>query len=128
MLEVIFPTSKDIYIEVNGKKLAVVEGYKAYSKRESRYIEAFGESEPVGTVSGKTKHYIELFRVYICSSNMSDEVSFFDLTNFNLVIVKPDRRIVYSGCEWSQINESAGINDTVLEGISLIAAHRMEIT
>lgn len=128
MVEVIFPTSKDIYIEINGKKLAVVEGYKSYSKRESHYIEAFGESEPVGTVSGKMKHYIELSRVYICNSNMSDEVSFFDLTNFNLVIVKPDRRIVYSGCEWSQINESAGINDTVIEGISLIAAHRMEIT
>jgi len=44
------------------------------------------------------------------------------------VIVKPDRRIIYSGCEWNEISESAGINDTVLEGVSLIASHRMELT
>lgn len=128
MIEVVFPTSKDVYIEVNGKKLAVVEGYKAYSKRESRYIESFGQSEPVGTVSGKVKHYVELSRIYICNSSMSDEINFFDLTNFNLVIIKPDKKIVYSGCEWSEINESAGIHDTIIEGVSLIATHRMEIT
>ena len=38
-----FPTSRDIYLEVNGKKLAVVEGYKAHSTRESHYVEAFGK-------------------------------------------------------------------------------------
>ena len=35
-----FPTSRDIYLEVNGRKLAVVEGYKAHSARESHYVEA----------------------------------------------------------------------------------------
>ena len=127
MVEVVFPTSKDIYIEVNGKKLAVVENYKAYSKRESRYIQAFGQSEPVGTVPGRTRHFVELSRVYICGSNINDDITFFDLSDFNLVIVKPGKKIVYSGCEWSEINESAGINDTILEGLSLIASHRMEI-
>ena len=43
------------------------------------------------------------------------------------MIVKPDRRIIYSGCEWNEISESAGVNDTVLEGVSLIASHRMEL-
>ena len=43
-----FPTSRDIYLEVNGRKLAVVEGYKAHSARESHYVEAFGSAEPVG--------------------------------------------------------------------------------
>ena len=41
-----FPTSRDIYLEVNGRKLAVVEGYKAHSARESHYVEAFGSAEP----------------------------------------------------------------------------------
>ncbi len=54
--------------------------------------------------------------------------AFFELSGFNLVIVKPDRRITYSGCEWNEISESAGINDTVLEGVSLIASHRMELS
>ncbi len=127
-MDVVFPTSRDIYIEVNGKKLAVVEGYKAYSKRDSIYIEAFGESEPVGTVAGKTKHYVELSRVYASDEALKDGISFYDLSGFNLVVVKPDKKIIYSGCEWSNISESAGINDTVIEGVSLIASHRMEIS
>ena len=45
-----FPTSRDIYLEVNGRKLAVVEGYKAHSARERHYVEALGSAEPVGTV------------------------------------------------------------------------------
>ena len=48
-----FPTSKDIYIEVDGRRLATAQSYKAKSTRESRYVEAFGSAEPVGTVGGR---------------------------------------------------------------------------
>ena len=127
MLNITFPTSKDIYLEVNGKKLAVVESYKAKSTGESQYIEAFGQSEPIGTVTGKIHHTIELSRVYACEENQNNKINFFDLHNFNLVIVKPDRKIIYSGCEWSGINESASVNSSVLENVTLIAAKRMEV-
>ena len=127
MLNITFPTSKDIYLEVNGKKLAVVESYKAKSTCESQYIEAFGQSEPIGTVTGKIHHTIELSRVYTCEENQNNKINFFDLHNFNLVIVKPDRKIIYSGCEWSGINESASVNSSVLENVTLIAAKRMEV-
>lgn len=125
MINVMFPTSKDIYIEVNGKKLAVVESYKAKTSCDSKYIEAFGESEPIGTVSGRIRHEIELSRVYVCSS--SDNVNFHELSNFNLVIVKPDKKIIYSGCALSSISEAASINDTILENIKIIATKRIEL-
>ncbi len=127
MLNITFPTSRDIYIEINGKKVAVVESYKAKSTCESQYIEAFGQSEPVGTVSGKIRHTVELSRIYACEDNTSNKVNFYNLSNFNLVIVKPDKKIIYSGCEWSGINESASVNSTVIENITLIAAKRMEV-
>ena len=127
MLNITFPTSKDIYIEVNGKKLAVVESYKARSTCESQYIEAFGQNEPVGTISGKVHHTIELSRVYVCDDDTNSRVNFYDLHNFNLVIVKPDKKIIYSACDWSDINESASINGAVLEDAKLIAAKRMEV-
>ncbi len=50
------PTSRDIYLELNGKKLAVVQGYSAKALRTSREVEAFGESEPVATVGGQTRY------------------------------------------------------------------------
>lgn len=127
MVKIIFPTSQDIYIEVNGKKLAVVESYKAKSTQESKFIEAFGEREPVGTILGRARHYIELSRVYAFSDSSGDNVNFYDLHSFNLVIVKPDRKIIYSDCQWSNINESAGLNSTVIENVEIISGKRMEI-
>ena len=127
MLNITFPTSRDIYLEVNGKKLAVVESYKAKSTCDSQYVEAFGQSEPVGTVAGRIRHTIELSRVYAYEETSNSKVNFYDLHNFNLVIVKPDRKIIYSGCEWSGINESASLNNTVIENVTLIAAKRMEV-
>lgn len=46
------PTSRDIYLEVNGKKVAVVQGYTAQTTRSSTTVEAFGEKEPVADHSG----------------------------------------------------------------------------
>ncbi|MFA9381917.1 MAG: hypothetical protein ACERKO_12760, partial [Acetanaerobacterium sp.] len=110
-----FPTSSDIYIEVNGRRLAVVESYKAKAVRESRYIEAFGQEEPVGTVAGRVRHVIELGRIYATDTAVRDGISFFEISDFNLVIVKPDRRVIYSGCEWADIVESVTLGDVVAE-------------
>ncbi len=122
-----FPTSSDIYIEVNGRRLAVVESYKAKAVRESRYIEAFGQTEPVGTVAGRVRHVIELGRIYATDAAVRDGMSFFDLADFNLVIVKPDRRVIYSGCEWADIAESVTVGDVVAERVTVVAAKRSEL-
>ena len=50
-----------------------------------------------------------------------------DLTDFSLVIVKPDRRVVYTGCQWMSLEESAALGGTVLEKVSLTATGRMEL-
>ena len=121
------PTSKDIFIEINGKKVATVESYKARTTKESRYIEAFGETEPIGAVGGRVRHILEVSRVYMEESGLSDGINFFDLSDFNLVVVKPDRRIIYSGCEWSSIGENVSLNDVILENVSIVASKRMEL-
>lgn len=128
MIKIDIPTSKDVYIEINGIKLAIVESYKCHTVKESKYIEAFGQSEPVGCAQGKVKHYIELSKVYIQQACSLQNIDFYNLSNFNLVIVKPDKKVVYSGCEWTELNESGKLHDTILQGVSLIASHRMEIS
>lgn len=125
MAMVTIPTSADIYIEVNGKKIAAAQNYKVKSSRESKYIEAFGSIEPIGTVGGRIKHWIELSRV--CLYNKSEDVNFFDLSAFNLVIVKPNEKIIFSGCEWADILEVASVNDVVLEKVTAVATSRMSI-
>ncbi|MBQ9853246.1 MAG: hypothetical protein IJO69_03520 [Ruminiclostridium sp.] len=120
------PTSSDIYLEVNGRKVAVVQSYTAQSTRTSTQVEAFGESEPVATIPGQTKHQLELTRIYATDEAMADGIRFHDLEDFSLVICKPDRRVIYSGCQWSKIGETGNLGAFVMEKVSVVAARRLE--
>lgn len=120
-----FPTSADITLEVNGRPLAVAQSYRARATRESRVVEAFGSREPVGAVAGRTVYQLELQRVQLLTDSLSDEVDFYGLTGFNVVIAKPGSRVVYTGCEWSGIDEAAALGGVVLESVSILAAGRL---
>lgn len=121
-----FPTSCDIWLEVEGKKVAVVQSYRCRTTRSSLPVEAFGESEPVATVEGSMTHEVELTRLYATDGAIADGIRFHDLTDFTLVICKPDCRVIYSGCRWSGIEESARLHSTVAEKLTLVAHRRME--
>ena len=122
------PTSRDIYLEVDGRRLAVVESYQARTRRESAAIEAFGETQPVGTVGGRVQHEVTLSRVYISADAWTDGVNFYDLEDFNLVIVKPDRKYLLTGCQWSGVTEQAESSDPVSEKLTAVAAARLEVS
>lgn len=121
-----FPTSSDIYLEAGGRKIAVVQSYKARAGRTSRNIEAFGEREPVATLEGSRTYTIELTRLYATDEAVSDGIDFYSINDFSLVIVKPDRRVVYTGCQWAGIAESGELGEMVAEKITIIAAKRVE--
>ncbi len=120
------PTSCDIWLELDGKKVAVVQSYHCKTTRNSTSVEAFGESEPVATMEGPQSHVIELKRLYATDKAIADGLNFYDLKDFSLVICKPDRRVIYSGCQWSNIEESAKLRETVVETLTLVARSRME--
>ncbi len=121
-----FPTSADIYLELEGKKVAVVQGYTARASKSSRFVEAFGESEPVAAIDGQRKYTLELTRLYATDDAVSDGINFYDLEDFSLVICKPDRKVIYSGCQWSDIQEEGQLNAMVAEKVSLVASKRIE--
>jgi hypothetical protein len=120
------PTSSDIYLEVNGTKVAVVQSYTAQTSKTSTSVEAFGESEPVATIQGHSTHQLELTRLYATDEAIADGINFYDLEDFSLVICKPDRRIIYSGCQWSKIGETGTLGATVVEKVTVVAAKRIE--
>lgn len=123
-----FPTSSDIYLEADGVRVAVVQSYAAKTTKSSTAVEAFGESEPVATCPGQATHVIELSRLYATDQAIRDGLDFYEMKDFSLVICKPDRKVIYSGCQWSAIQESANIGSMVLEKVSLVASRRIEIT
>ena len=123
-----FPTSADIYLELDGKKIAVVQSYTARASKSSQSVEAFGESEPVATIEGQKLYTLELTRLYATEDAVSDGINFYELRDFSLVICKPDRKVIYSGCQWSAIQEEGQLNAMVAERVTVVAAKRIETT
>ena len=121
------PTTADIYLEVDGVKLAVVQSYKVTSKRSSKAVWAFGQNEPVAAVNGAEEHILELTRLYATDAAIRDGVDFYALEEFNLVICKPEKNIIYTGCRWTNLQESAEVGGTVLEKVTVTAAHRISV-
>ena len=121
-----FATSSDIYLEVDGTRVAVVQSYTAKTTKSSTAVEAFGESEPVATIPGQAVHTVQLKRLYATDEAIRDGIDFYNMSGFSLVICKPDRKIIYSGCQWSSIEESATLGSMVLEEVTLVATRRIE--
>jgi hypothetical protein len=69
---------------------------------------------------------VELTRLYATDTAISDGVDFYSINDFSLVIAKPDRRIVYTGCQWSDIQEDGQLGENVIEKITLVASGRVE--
>lgn len=122
-----FPTSSDIYLEADGKKIAVVQSYTARASKTSQTVEAFGESEPVAIIPGQNNYVLTLKRLYATDDAISDGISFYDLADFSLVICKPDRKVIYSGCQWSDIEEDGQLGAMVAESVTILAAKRLEV-
>lgn len=124
-----FPTSADIYLELDGRKIAVVPGsHRPGANKSSQSVEAFGESEPVATIEGQRKYTLELTRLYATEDAVTDGINFYDLRDFSLVICKPDRKVIYSSCQWSAIQEEGQLNAMVAEKVTVVASKRIETT
>jgi len=123
-----FPTSSDIYLELDGKKVAVVQSYTARAARTSQVVEAFGEEEPVATIPGNSQYTLELTRLYATDDAIKDGIDFYAMQEFSLVICKPDRKVIYTGCNWSEIREEGKLGAMVAEKVSVMAKKRMEVS
>ncbi len=120
------PTSSDIYLEIDGVRVAVVQNYSAHTTRKSRPVEAFGENEPVASIGGQRNHTLTLTRLYATEAALRDGINFHDLEDFSLVVCKPDRKIIYTGCRWNDIGEKGAVGDMVFESVSMVATRRIE--
>ena len=106
----------------------MVQSYTAKATKTSQVVEAFGEKEPVATIAGQNQYLLELTRLYATDAAISDGIDFFSLADFSLVICKPDRKVIYSGCQWSAIQEEGQLNAMVAEKVTVKASKRIETT
>ena len=70
---------------------------------------------------------LELTRVMLTETAAAEGIDFHAIDGFNVVIVKPDRKVIYSGCQWSAIDEAVALSDLVYETLTIVARSRMEV-
>lgn len=126
MISINVKKSDDVYIEVNGKKLANVQSYKVTESNKQIYIESFLEFEPVEVIPGKREYKIEVSKVCL-NEALNDKIDFHSISNFDLVINKSKTKVKYSGCEWTQISESGDLGKSVIEKAEILAVRRLEL-
>ena len=120
------PTTADIYLEVDGVRVAVVQSYKVTASRESKAIYAFGQSEPVTTIRGQSQYTLELTRIYATDEAIRDGLSFADMGEFSFLFSEPAPNEIYTGCQWKSLQESAEVGGNVLEKVTVEAGRRVE--
>lgn len=98
---ILLPTSYDIYLEQNGEKVATVQSYMS-SK-------------------GNDGYQIRLSRVYM----LDVKRPLYCLDNFSLVVEKPGKIIVYTGCHWKSMTEET-LDRMLCEKADIIAESREE--
>lgn len=106
--------------------MAVVQSYTTKSSRTSQTVEAFGGDGPVATIPSQRTHVTELTRLYATDEAIRDGLNFHALEDSSLIICEPDRKIIYSGCQWSSISETGALGAMVVEKVTIVAARRIE--
>ena len=101
-MSITFPTSSDIYLDQDGEKVATVQSYMA-SKGDDGY-------------------QIRLSRIYMIEAKRP----LYSLDNFSLVVEKPGKIIVYTGCQWKSITEEGTLDSMICENADVVAESRDE--
>lgn len=93
---------------MNGKRIAEVQNYTA------------------GPNLIKGQFDITLIYPYFTDEAIQDGICFHDLNDFNLVICKPNQKIVYSECNWTDIKEIGTVGSMATFFIYAVAKYRKE--
>lgn len=119
-------TSDDIFFELNGKRIAGVESYSTKYTSDVKMVDAFGQATPIGYTLGSKKYSIDISKVYLEDTAITDGIDFYSLTDFdfNMVIIKNGKRTVYKNCIISDISEDGSLKDKVAEKITILALNR----
>lgn len=115
---------KDIYIEINGLRVAGVKNYRVNIARDVYKIYSFKELQPVKIIPLSTSFNIELLKISLLEHITKSD--FLNLSNFNLIIAKPKVHLIFSDCNWTSFSETIDSDNSVIKSLSLVSTKRIK--
>lgn len=122
-MELVVPVRQNVFIELNGARMADAQSVKCTCIKERRAIRAFGEAEPVAWLERPPAYKLEFSLLRLHGGNAA---ALHDLRNFRLTTVQNGIRVTYSGCEWQQLTEQAEPGDAALVERAVVSAEKRE--
>ena len=112
---------REVYLEADGKRAAVVDSYTVKCAQQSRTIAAWGEQEEVSTVPGRVSYVLSLENV-----RPETGTDLCALSGFSLITAGNGGKVTYSGCRWKNITAAGGAGNTPRRSMVLVAAARTQ--
>lgn len=122
-MQVLLPKKQQIWVELNGERLATAQSLKCTSVKNRKAVYAFGQAEPVAWLERPTVYRVELSR--IVGTGKTAQTALHGLSGFHLVTVQDGVPVVYTGCEWEEMEEAQSTAEPIwMERAVLLAAQR----
>ena len=125
MIQIQIPDGAAITVEVDGKKVAAVQKLTIRCVQKRSTVEAFGQVDPVQSVAGGMQYELVLSRLQVQGNGLLPEVDFFGQKGFDVLVAKPGSKVVYTGCEWNEIEQSASLGGEEVEQVRFTASGRV---
>lgn len=118
-LGLVFP--EDISVWINGEEIGAVKGWSSVSQRELYEVQAMEEQEPKALLPYGEHHRVTLDRL---SSDAPGELR--ALSDFRITLKEKGRNVLFSGCEWQELEEEMGLSGPAVIRAVLTARSREE--
>lgn len=115
-------TGASVLVSINNAPVGAAQCVRMVSKREVREALPLAATAADTLLTGPAAHTIELTRLQM--EGLEDAMDFYSLSGFTLETAFPNRRIVYSGCEWVELEETAKPDEIVLDKAVIAACSR----
>ena len=118
-LGLVFP--EDISVWINGEEIGAVKSWSSVSQRELYEVQAMEEQEPKALLPYGEHHRVTLDRL---SSDAPGELR--ALSDFRITLKEKGRNVLFSGCEWQELEEEMGLSGPAVIRAVLTARSREE--
>ncbi|WRS26858.1 hypothetical protein U6B65_11025 [Oscillospiraceae bacterium MB08-C2-2] len=119
-------SGEEITLRAGGLVMAAVQSYSCKISREPMIVWAYGEEQPAKIGCGPKTYTLELHRLRL-NPGFSDGVDFSGLSDFQVEVRRPGKTLLYEGCCWKELTETAGLEGGLAEKIVVLAASCREM-
>lgn len=111
----------DVRLERNGKTVAHAESCTVRAICGADEVVPWGENGPADLTEGTVA-----WKLTLSGLRPENEANPFSPETFRVVVERKDGQAVYSGCRWTEITETGGLTEALLNTVEVLAVSREE--